>query len=85
MVRTYLKIHKLTPSQQKEKMTENQLLKTHEAAALLDVSKHTLDVWRALGKGGPNYVKIGRNVRYKKSEIENFINRNSHITGESND
>lgn len=49
------------------------LLTTHEAAALLDVSPQTLEVWRCTKRYPLAYVKIGRNVRYWKSGVLAFL------------
>lgn len=52
---------------------QDPLLTTPEAAELLDVSPQTLEVWRSTKRYPLPYVKIGRNVRYKKSGIMGFI------------
>lgn len=51
----------------------DRLLTTPEAAALLDVSPQTLEVWRCTKRYPLPYVKIGRNVRYRKSGIVGFL------------
>lgn len=51
----------------------NRLLTTQEAAELLDVSPKTLEVWRCTKRYRLAYVKIGRNVRYPSSAIQDFI------------
>lgn len=58
-------------------MKENpkDLLTSEETAAALDLkSKHTLEVWRST-KRYPEleWVKIGRNVRYRRDAVERFI------------
>lgn len=50
----------------------DQLLTAHEAAKLLTVKPKTLDRWRWLG-GGPKFYKVGRLVRYKRSDLEAFL------------
>ncbi len=52
---------------------QDTLLTTPEAAALLHVSPQTLEVWRCTKRYALPYVKIGRNVRYRKSGIIGFI------------
>jgi len=47
-----------------------------QTAELLSLAKRTLDNWRCSGKG-PDYVKIGRKVFYKDSDIRRFINDQS--------
>lgn len=46
-------------------------LTTQEAAALLSLSARTLETWRITGNG-PRYLKLGRAVRYSRTELENF-------------
>lgn len=45
-------------------------------AARLGVSRATLQSWRYSGQG-PAYVKVGRFVRYRDSDIEAFLERNA--------
>ena len=49
------------------------LLTTKQAAKMLDVSPQTLEVWRCTKRYQLAYVKIGRNVRYPSSSIQDFI------------
>jgi len=51
-------------------MIEN--LKTKEAAAFLQLKPATLEQWRWNGKG-PQFIKLGRSVRYRKVDLESFI------------
>ncbi len=53
-------------------MTEQSLLSTQEAAEFLQVSRALLEKWRCYG-GGPDYVKIGKSVRYTRSSLDEFI------------
>ncbi len=48
------------------------LMTTREAAALLRISKATLDRWRAEGRG-PRYVRIGARVFYPRAELDRFL------------
>lgn len=62
-------------------MDQNDLLDQRQTAARLGLKNHnTLAEWRHLGKG-PNYVKIGSNVRYRASDIEKFLAANVVETG----
>lgn len=47
-------------------------LKTAEAAAFLQVQPTTLEQWRWNGKG-PRFIKMGRCVRYRRADLEAFI------------
>ena len=53
----------------------NDLLTTEQAAQYLDLKRNTLEIWRTRG-GGPLFVKIGRNVRYRKADLDAFVERN---------
>ncbi len=54
-------------------MFENQLLLTRaEAAEMLGLKPQTLAVWALTGRFLP-VVKLGRAVRYKRSDVEQFI------------
>jgi len=48
------------------------LLTQPEAARLLGLSERTLERLRVAG-GGPLYVKAGRAVRYRESDLEAWI------------
>jgi predicted DNA-binding transcriptional regulator AlpA len=51
-----------------------QVIMLEEAAANhLGVSVRTMQNWRQVG-GGPRYVKLGRAVRYRMSDLDDFIN-----------
>lgn len=47
-------------------------LTTQQAAAYLGVSKPRLEIWRCRG-GGPRFSKIGRIVRYKRTDLDEFM------------
>ncbi|WP_109015408.1 helix-turn-helix domain-containing protein [Novimethylophilus kurashikiensis] len=51
------------------------LLNTVEAASYLGIYPHTLDVWRCTRRYKISYVKVGRLVRYRKSALDEFLNR----------
>ncbi len=51
----------------------NQLLTPPEVAKLLQVSVETLNVWRATKRYRIPYTKIGRLVRYRACDVDNFI------------
>jgi excisionase family DNA binding protein len=57
----------------------DKLLTTKETAKVLGLSSRTLDVWRCTGKSHVPFVKIGRSVRYRMSDIESYI-RNQTMT-----
>lgn len=54
------------------------LLNESEAAAFLDITIGTLQVWRSTGRYGIPFVKIGRSVRYKRADLEAWIESRTH-------
>jgi predicted DNA-binding transcriptional regulator AlpA len=52
-------------------MTE--LINTEEAARRLQISPGTLTVWRSTRRYPLKFCKIGRKVRYRATDIEEFI------------
>ena len=59
-----------------------QLYNEKETAKLLSLSVKTLQRYRYTG-GGPIYVKLGKSVRYKESDIHMYVSaRTRNITNE---
>jgi predicted DNA-binding transcriptional regulator AlpA len=54
-----------------------ELYTTKQVAKVLGFAPKTLSNQRILGTGLP-FIKIGNAVRYKKSDIETFIEENTH-------
>jgi excisionase family DNA binding protein len=52
-----------------------ELLTRTEAADLLGVKPQTLAVWATHGRYGLPVVKVGRSVRYRRSDIEAWLER----------
>ncbi|MFO7877084.1 MAG: helix-turn-helix domain-containing protein [Desulfovermiculus sp.] len=50
-------------------------LDTKQAAQYLNLKKNTLEIWRLRG-GGPDFVKFGRAVRYRKQDLDAYVERN---------
>lgn len=46
---------------------------TREAAEYLRLATTTLEHWRLSGKG-PAFVRWGRTIRYKREEIDSWLN-----------
>jgi DNA-binding transcriptional MerR regulator len=44
-----------------------------EVAELIGVTEGTLAHWRTSGLRGPNYVKVGGRVRYRRVTVEHWI------------
>ena len=50
----------------------SQLVNQERAAQLLGLSPRTMESWRLVG-GGPVYIKVGRRVRYRRSDLEAWL------------
>jgi predicted DNA-binding transcriptional regulator AlpA len=48
------------------------MLDENEVAALIHQSTRTVQSYRLLG-GGPPYAKLGRNVRYRRADVFDWI------------
>lgn len=57
-------------------VVRSELLTRREAAAYLGVSEQTLAIWKCTGRYNLPYIKIGRLVKYKLSDLDAFIARN---------
>ena len=55
------------------------LVTEDELTHMLNISKHTLQIWRMKG-GGPRFVKLGKNVFYTINDINAWIGVNTMIT-----
>ena len=53
------------------------LYKTEQVARILGFATKTLSNQRVLGTGIP-FIKIGNAVRYKRSDVESYIEENTH-------
>jgi excisionase family DNA binding protein len=50
-----------------------------EVAAYLRTSVETLKSWRYHGRG-PRYTKSGKNVLYRRRDVETYLDQNTHET-----
>lgn len=57
-------------------MTTEELINERMAAETLAVAVRTLQWWRIRG-GGPKFVKLGRAVRYRRSDLLAWIDANT--------
>jgi helix-turn-helix protein len=53
---------------------EEELLSDEELAAILEVAPKTPAQWRHRGVG-PRYIKYGRIVRYRPSDVREYVNK----------
>ena len=56
----------------------DRLLTPNQVARKLGVSVETLNVWRATKRYNLPYVKVGRLVRYRATDVEAFIKSRVH-------
>jgi excisionase family DNA binding protein len=50
-----------------------------EAAQYLRISPKTLATWACTKRVNIPYIKIGRSVRYRKSDLDEFLRRNTVV------
>jgi predicted site-specific integrase-resolvase len=50
------------------------LYRPNEAADFLGLKVGTLAVWRSVGRYDLPYTKVGRYVRYRETDLVNFLN-----------
>ena len=55
--------------------TYAELIDEEQAAAILKLSPRTLQAWRVRGCG-PQFVKVGRSVRYQLEHVEEYVKGN---------
>lgn len=55
--------------------SSRKLIKTPVAAEILGLSTAKLERFRCEG-GGPAYVKLGRMVRYRSADLEEWVDQN---------
>lgn len=58
-----------------------ELLTEREVAQILGVKPQSLAVWRLRGKNLP-FLRVGRLVRYRKSDIEKWLDSQTVEVGE---
>ena len=58
-----------------------ELLDEKAAAAVLDVTPGTLSVWRCTGRYALPFLKVGRKVRYRRSDLEQWLEARTRATG----
>lgn len=61
---------------------ENDLLDSAEISQIINVAEGTLAVWRSTGRYNLPYIKVGRLVRYRRSDIEDWLDRRKKISGQ---
>ena len=65
----------------RQSATLNDLLDEKQAASLLHVTPGTLSVWRSTGRYSLRFVKVGRNVRYRLSDLNEWLESRTQTNG----
>lgn len=63
-------------------MANEKLLNDAEAADILNVSPKILSVWRCTGRYNIPFVKVGRCVRYRASDLEKWLDSRTTRNGQ---
>lgn len=59
----------------------DELLKPSVVSRRFDISEATLRRWRSIGQG-PTFLRVGRQVRYRVSDVEDWLAKQCHPTGD---
>ncbi|MGI6417836.1 MAG: helix-turn-helix domain-containing protein [Thermoguttaceae bacterium] len=54
-------------------VSSEDFLPTRDAAPYCGLRPQTLCAWRSAGRGGPAYLKLGRKVVYRKSDLDAWL------------
>ena len=57
----------------------NRLITPEELAEAIGIPMKRLYTWRLKGVG-PTYVKVGHNLRYRSSDIEDWLDANTSVS-----
>jgi excisionase family DNA binding protein len=66
------------------KSPEKNLLNNKEAAAYIGVLPKTLEIWRCTKRYPIPFIKVGRLVKYRKSDLDAFLDQRTIGKGEAN-
>lgn len=56
------------------------LLTPGEAAAYLKVAVKSLSIWRSTKRYNLAYVKVGRLIRYRRSDLQTFVSERAQTS-----
>jgi excisionase family DNA binding protein len=57
------------------------LIDCQETAEILGISKSALEVWRTTGRYKLPFIKVGRNVRYRRSDVLQWLESRTRASG----
>ena len=70
-----------TPSLNEVIQPTRDLLDEKQAADHLAIAPGTLSVWRSTGRYKIPFIKIGRNVRYRRSDLDSWLASRTRCNG----
>jgi len=65
----------------RQSATLNGLIDEKQAASILQVSPGTLSVWRSTGRYQIPFIKVGRLVRYRLSDLNAWLESRTQANG----
>jgi excisionase family DNA binding protein len=74
-------MHAQTPTLAQIVQRSRDLLDEQEAAQLLTVAPGTLSVWRSTGRYNLPFLKVGRNVRYRRADLLAWLEKRTRESG----
>ena len=57
------------------------LIDCQETAEILGISKSALEAWRTTGRYQLPFIKVGRNVRYRRSDVLQWLESRTRASG----
>jgi excisionase family DNA binding protein len=57
------------------------LIDCQETAEILGISKSALEAWRTTGRYQLPFIKVGRNVRYRRSDVLQWLDSRTRASG----
>jgi excisionase family DNA binding protein len=57
------------------------LIDCQETAEILGISKSALEAWRTTGRYKLPFIKVGRNVRYRRSDVLQWLESRTRVNG----
>ena len=57
------------------------LIDCQETAEILGISKSALEAWRTTGRYKLPFIKVGRNVRYRRSDVLQWLESRTRASG----
>lgn len=75
-VREKKNMQKATPVKEVCNVAPSGLMTPRDAAVYIGVKINTLAVWRMTNRYGLPFVKLGKVIRYRKSDLDEWIDEN---------